>query len=339
MNHAPHRYSVYGVEVTSEWALSLPAPGRGMARVAAVDFVSGSDEDFADLELPADPERHWFQTCVCPDGSIYARWAGLYEFRILADGTRVACRPLNGSDRAVLQNFLFAPALSFALVHQGLEPLHASVVQVDEMAIAFLGDCTFGKSTFLASFLQAGHRVVTDDLLVIERGTGVPRALPGSGRIKLMPDSATAFLADVSRGTPLNPRTNKRSFVVDEARKQREGLPLTHLFLLPTPEERDASLSIDIRPLSRATMVRQLLKSTFNTEILDRERLARQFAFVTALASEVNGAALSYPSGLQHLPAVRRGILDHIRGTVVIDGVHDSLREAPSDIHEKNSGA
>ena len=58
-----------------------------------------------------------------------------FRERIPADGSRVICRALNGPNRTVLQNFLFGQALSFALVLQGREPLHAASVQVDGAAI------------------------------------------------------------------------------------------------------------------------------------------------------------------------------------------------------------
>jgi len=317
----PHRYSVYGVGITSDWPLAFPPSCDRTERIAEVEIVEGTDEDFSDVDLPADPERPWFQSHIVNDGSMYVRWPGLYEFRIQADGSRVACRPLKGSDREVLQNFLFGQALSFALVQQGIEPLHAAVVQVEDFAVAFLGDCTFGKSTLLASFLQAGHRVLTDDLLVIEWHRGVPVALPGSGRIKLMPDSASEFLDDPAQGTPLNPRTTKRSFPIDRARVQQGGLPLRHLFALPTPEERDGALAIEILPLSRVAMVQELLKNSFNIENLDRGRLARQFGFVTQLVSDLDVSRLRYPSGLHHLPAVRNRILDSVRREVAACGV------------------
>ena len=51
-------------------------------------------------------------------------------------------------------------------------------------------------------------------------------ALPGSGRIKLLPDSASQFLSNTDSGTPLNPLTTKRSFLVDAARRQRSGVRL-----------------------------------------------------------------------------------------------------------------
>jgi hypothetical protein len=309
---ARHRYLVYGVRVTSDCPFEFPTIGDASEPIADVEFVQGTERDFqpfADLRDSSEPA---FVCRQLAGGLTYLRWAHLYEFSVEADGSRVVCRPLDGCDRAVLQNFLFGQALAVALVQQGIEPLHAAVVRMDDCAVGFLGDCTFGKSTLLAAFLQAGHRVLTDDLLIVDRREGTPIALPGSGRIKLMPDSASAFLDDPARGTLLNPKTTKRSFPIEAARRQRTGLPLRQLFMLPEPAERDRITSIEICPISRAAMVRELLKNSFNTENLDRERLVRQFAFASQVASDVDGFRLRYPSGLHHLPALRKAIVEHV---------------------------
>ncbi len=313
MNRRAHRYNVYGVEVASDWPLPLPVPPRQCASLAAVELVEASEQDFSDVERPARLEEPRFESRILTDGDTYVRWSGLYEFRIEADGSRVACRALNGSDPGVLQNFLFAPALSFALVQQGIEPLHAAAVRIGDVAVAFLGDCTFGKSSLLASFVQAGHQVLTDDLLVVDRRGGVPVALPGSGRIKLMPDSAGLFLGDAAHGTQLNPATTKRSFQVERARVQREGLVLRYVFALPMPADRDGARSFGTVPLSRTAIVHELLKNSFNVEILNRGRLARQFSFVTRLAGDLAGWRLIYPRGLHHLGTVRSRILERCR--------------------------
>jgi hypothetical protein len=317
-SHSPARfsYSVYGVRVTSdvpfEFPLEDPFTSPPRSSVADVEFVQGEDRDFGHLEPPCEPNEEF----VCrpmTDGSTYLRWAHLYEFSVSADGSRVASRPLDGCDRLVLQNFLFGQVLGVALVRQGIEPLHAAVVRVDDYAVGFLGDCTFGKSTLLAAFLEAGHRVLTDDLLILDRRAGDAVALPGAGRIKLLPDSASRFVADPEGGSPLNPMTVKRSFPIDVSRRQREGLPLRLLFLLPDPEERDRSSAIEIRPASRAEMARELLKNTFTDQIVDRERLARQFAHASEVASEIDGFWLRYPGGMQHLPPLRRAIVEHVQ--------------------------
>lgn len=318
-SYSPSRYcySVYGVRVTSDLPFEFPpahpssSPPRGSV-VADVEFVEGEDGDFAHVELSSEPDEEF----VCrplPDGSTYLRWTHLYEFTVSADGSRVACRPLDGCDRSVLQNFLFGQVLGVALVRQGIEPLHAAVVRVDDCAVGFLGDCTFGKSTLLAAFLEAGHRVLTDDLLILDRRGGDAVALPGAGRIKLLPDSAIRFVADPERGAPLNPMTDKRSFPIDISHRQREGLPLRLLFLLPEPEERDRSNAIEIRPASRAEMVRELLRNTFTDQIVDRDRLARQFEHASEVASEIDGFWLRYPGGMQHLPPLRRAIVEHVQ--------------------------
>ncbi len=307
-------YSMYGVRVTSDVPFECPTDAQDDARPAPlghVQFVEGGDREFAPFSPPDDAGTG----VVCqpiPGGPTYLRWANWYEFSIGVDGSRVAWRAVDGCERSVLQNFLFGQALAIALVHQGFEPLHAAVVRLGDAAVGFLGDCAFGKSTLLATFLHAGHRVLTDDLLMVDRRTGASVALPGSGRIKLLPDSARRFLVDCDAGTPLNPATMKRSFPVDAARRQRSGLPLRQLFVLPHPEERETIDAIEITPASRADMARQLVKNTFTDGILCRERLARQFAHATGVASEVDGFWLRYPSGLHHLQAIREAIVEHV---------------------------
>lgn len=316
----PYHYSIYGVRVTSDGPFEFAIPGGPDTPLADVEFVDGTARDFEPFaKLRESPEPGFLCRSVA-GGPTYLRWADMYEFSIAADGSRVTSRPLDGCDRAVLQYYLFGQALAVALVLQGIEPLHAAVLRVGDCAVGFLGDCTFGKSTLMAAFLQAGHRALTDDLLILERRGAEPIALPGSGRIKLMPDSAAAFLDNpAGGGTRLNPKTTKQSFPLDAARRQQTGLPLAQLFVLPEPEQRERITSIEIRPIPRAAMVRELVKNSFCPDILHRDRLTRQFAFAAELASDVHGFQLLYPSGLHHLPALREAIVAHVHRTVCAD--------------------
>ena len=189
----------------------------------------------------------------------------------------------------------------------------STAVRIDDFAIGFLGDCGFGKSTLLASFVADGFQVLTDDLLVVELSEDRAIARSGSGRIKLMPDSASAFLGEASRGVPLHPSTTKRSFPLDECHRHTGGLPLECLFVLPPPEERTAAASIELLALSRAALMQELLKNSFIVEMLDRRRIAGQFSFAAQLASRIDGVRLSYPAGLHHLPSLRQRIVQHAR--------------------------
>jgi hypothetical protein len=315
--HTGYRYSVYGVRVTSDMSFDFPAARETDTPLAEVEFVGCTESDFpASGHVPDLGAQALFECRLLPDGSTYVRWSDLYAFHIEPDGLRVSCRQLARGHHGVLQNFLFGQALSFALVRQGLEQLHAAVVGIEDAAIGFLGDCTFGKSTLAASFVRAGHRLLTDDLLMIDRRTDAPIALPGSGRIKLEPDSALALLSDTTRGVLLNPDSSKRSFPLTEDCVQRTGLPLTRLFVLPSPDERDDITEIEIRPLSRTGMFKELLKSSFNIKTFDRPRLEKHFEFAAALASDVEGLTLRYPRGLHHLREVREAVVEHVHRTV-----------------------
>jgi hypothetical protein len=174
----------------------------------------------------------------------------------------------------------------------------------------------------LAAFLQAGHPVLTDDMLVLARQEGRLAAFPGSGRIKLMPDSARAFWDGRTRGTRLTPSATKRSFPLVPASRQSTPLQMGPFYVLPEPDERDRVTAFEACPISGTEMVRQLLKNSFTTEVFDRGRLARQFAFSVQVASDVSGFTLRYPAGLQHIPALRHAIVEHVRQTAVDDGPH-----------------
>src|SRR5689334_21026901 len=203
------RYHAYGVSVVSELPLPFPAepPSDGRRALARVEFVEANDGDFhgfPSASMPAD-------TFICddvPGRGAYLRWPGLYDFVVDEPGSRIACRALDGCNASVFHNFLFGQVVAAALVRQGLEPLHAAAVAIEDGAIAFLGDCTYGKSTLLASFAQAGHRALTDDMLILERDAGEFHAWPGAGRVKLMPDSARRILRR-SDGVQLTPLTTK----------------------------------------------------------------------------------------------------------------------------------
>ena len=306
-----YHYHVYGVRLTSDLPFDFASTSATTPTVAHVELIHGSAPDFEAAAGARDGDAA-FACQTLPDRSTYIRWSDLYEFRIASDGTEIVCRALAGGTASVLQNFLFGQALSFALVQQQVEPYHAAVVRIGDAAIALIGDCTFGKSTLLASFLQAGYAALTDDLLVVDYAAGRPLAVPGSGRIKLMPDSAAAFLDPADTRVQLLPTSTKRSFRIPHARVERAAVLLDHLFVLPAPDARAQFSSIDIVPLPRAATLRALVQNTFNVELLHRDRLARQFEHAGQLASDVGGFALQYPAGLAHLHRVRDRIVEHV---------------------------
>jgi hypothetical protein len=76
------------------------------------------------------------------------------------------------------------------LCHQnGMLPLHASAIECGGVVSAFLGDSGAGKSTLAACLQRRGHRVVSDDICLLQSDSGAMRVIPVAGWLKLWNES------------------------------------------------------------------------------------------------------------------------------------------------------
>ena len=205
-------YRIYGICVKSQWALPFHHFDAAGAAPAEVELIEGSAWLFSGARAKGGLETApaGYQYASLGDGSIYLVWPGLFEFLVSADGLRIAARPASNVSWETFYSYLFGQVLSFALLKQGIEPLHCTAVGLEGGAVGLLGDSGYGKSSLAAAFLQAGYPLLTDDLLVLqENGQGF-LAYPSFPRIKLFPEVARAFLGEAEESVPYNPYTAKR---------------------------------------------------------------------------------------------------------------------------------
>lgn len=306
---AVHTYHVYGFRVRSAWP--LPGFARSAACLAELGLVRGSASRFARAVVEArairPDERTWLRGVLLDDGQTYLRWSKRFEFLVSADGRAIAARPLAPGSREAFHVYLLGQALSFALLKQGFDPLHATAVTIDGAAVAFLGDTGYGKSTLAAAFLQSGHPLLTDDLLVLSSGGDGFVAHPGPARIKLFPEIARKLLGPHARGALVAKTTPKRVIPLPPDRANASAAPLQAIYVLSTPDTR--STSVAIRRVSKRQACLALLRNAFNTAVTDPQRLSRQFAFAWNVASRVPIKRISYPRTIGSLASVRDAIL------------------------------
>lgn len=314
MQSAPklRHYRAYGISICSELLLPLPEI-RGAPESALLELeIRASEELFVgNLPEPSSLQHNplsGYDFGQIPDGSSYVRWDDIGEVLISKNGRSVACRPFHLKDSEAFQVYLLGQALSFAMVNSGFEPLHATAVEVDNQAVAFLGDCGFGKSTLAAAFLQAGHRLLTDDLLLLQTTMQGILAFPGPARIKLFPEVARKFLGQTSGGVPLNSKAQKQIIPLHDMQVCGEAVPLGGIYAL-VPSNNAHDKNIRVESLTQRQTFITLLGSTFNRAIIDPERLRRQFEATQALANATIVRRLYYPRSLELLPSVREAIL------------------------------
>lgn len=308
-----HAYRLYGLCVRSQWV--LPYFECGEADPPAVELVEGPALLFEEAvrEAAGQPSAaEWFQHTCLRDGSNYLRWSELFEFLVSADGCRIAGRPLTHVSFEAFHTYLLGVVLSFSLLKRGLDPLHATAVVVDGRAVGFLGDTGYGKSSLGGAFIQIGYPVLTDDLLVLREGDQGFSAYSGPPRIKLFPEIARNLLGGQVTGIPMNPLTRKLVIPLDRHQSHQAAVPLKTLYVLTRPSASARSERVTLRRLSQRSAFLALLKNAFNTDIIESERLRRQFLLCTRIASKVPMKLLSYPRSLASLPLVRDAILSDL---------------------------
>ncbi len=307
----PCTYEVYGLRVRS--ALPLPCSREPSPGPVDAEVVNGSASFFSDVcrTIGTKPDNaRWFQHARHADGSHYLRWTGLFEFLVAADGRRIACRSLDGAALEAFQTYLLGQVLSFALLKQGIESLHSTAVVIDGKAVGFVGDCGYGKSSLGAAFLQAGHQLLTDDLLVVKEIGEEFVGCPGPPRIKLFPEMARRLLGERVTGTSMNALTPKLVIPLGEEKTRVcQGVsPLKAIYVLNPPTDGARRSRVTIHRLFPRQAFAELLKATFNAMVVEPARLGRQFEVTARLAGIVPVKSLAFPRTLEGLPRVREAI-------------------------------
>ena len=306
-------YEAYGLSIRSEIPLAFPE--RSAAGSVDITFTFAPPECFARATADAHPStdaKGWYEVLSCPDGSHLLRWPHLFEFLVSSDGRYVACRKLERATLESFQTYLFGHALSYALVNPGHEPLHATAVAIDGVAVALLGDCGRGKSTLAASLVAAGHRILTDDLLLIQEVNGVLCGFPGPPRLKLFLHVAQRFLPERAWYAPMNPLTAKLIVPLERTERCGEPVPVRCFFVLDSCDEQPDTSSLSVSP---ADSLIEIVRATFNTRIVRPQRLRQQFFAAQTLATRIPVRRLLYPRGLEMLDAVHRTILSDLRSS------------------------
>jgi hypothetical protein len=113
-----------------------------------------------------------------PDGSLVISCSLAGGFRLDPAGMRIEA-DANAEDAEVWEHRLGTVAVPLLLAEQGEVALHAAAIGDRGAAVAFAGRSGRGKSTLAHAAQQAGHAVLGDDAVVVERAAGGGLVWPG----------------------------------------------------------------------------------------------------------------------------------------------------------------
>jgi len=301
-------YVAYGLGIRS--ALHLPELVSGDVQ-QDVALLFGSIER-AEKEIGESPRL------VCGTTQrVHLEWRGVGAFEV-REGQEIVVDPLPSIEESVLRLFILGPALRILLLQRGLLVFHASVVGLSSGAVAFMAPQRHGKSTMAAALHSSGHRLVDDDVLVVEDDGDQLVVRPGFPQIKLRPDAAQAIGQDSSQLAVLHPQLERRAYRIRHGFSQ-DPLPLKGIYVLDTGDRPGApALGAEIASLSpREALFRVLpnwYAAMFGPELLQMFGLDLQFGASMRLVDRVPIYSLTRPRSLDALPDVVCAVEQHVLG-------------------------
>ena len=254
------------------------------------------------------------------------RFTGISDFYLWPD--RILChlqdpkyprlRQIPEYHHMVVEVQLLGMVLACWLEWQGIPALHASAVVVDDRAVGFLSTGGGGKSSTAVALMQAGHPLLTDDIVPVERSGGAFIGRPGYPQMRMWPEQAEHFLGHHEDLDIVYPGYSKRRVPVEG-----DGLgtfcdtsrPLACLYLPERRDPLDWGTRIEIMPVLRREAVMALIGHSFVPHIVEAMGLhPRRLGFFAEMALQVPVRRVIYPSGFDHLPRVRHKILNDLAG-------------------------
>jgi hypothetical protein len=222
---------------------------------------------------------------------------------------RIVGHPLAEASPDLLEIRFLGPVLSYWLERRGVPTLHASAVEVNGRAVAFLSRHGGGKTGLAAALVQAGHPLLTDDILPVEESAGTFHARPGYPQMRMWPDEAAHFIERSEELPIVLPGLAKRRVPVGAGgfgAFRDISLPLAGLYIA----ERRTEGPVEILDVSPRDALIELVRHSFSPHLVAAAGFQpSRFDLFARLVRNVPVRRLVYPSGFERLPEVAEILL------------------------------
>ena len=238
------------------------------------------------------------------------RFHELVDFRISADCKKITAYSTTAIPTETIRHLLIDQVIPRVIAHTGDTVLHCGASCIGGGAVLFLGASGAGKSTLAYSLYREGYSLLSDDCLLLQACGNELQATPAYAGARLWPDSLEALYVDDFNSESMAHYSGKRRLKLsDPSLSCAIRVPVTAIFLLDTSPEQDDQ-ELRVLPMSGATNLVEMLKNTFQLDVSDRGRIARQFEQLgDIVASSIAVFSLKYPHRHDILPRVHKEIL------------------------------
>jgi hypothetical protein len=242
------------------------------------------------------------------ENQVYFHWDEVGSF-LACDGSEIVIDPNPLAEPRLVRSPLLGMVFAVLMHQRGFLVLHGSAIDIGGCTAVFLGDKGMGKSTMAATLHSRGHRLVSDDVVVVDMSVpGRPRVYAAFPQFKLWPDAITALGRDPEASPRIAEQYEKRVSKVSEG-FSFESVPLKNLYVLGRGE------GIEIEPLGSQVSIIELIRNSHATRLgrfLPRSDQQRNFLQCSQLLGDITVYSLRRPYTLSLLPDVSEALERHM---------------------------
>lgn len=291
-------YRLFGITIETD--LPLPAPHADV-READLMVVSRAARPVPDapptgsiiLDAQVGTTRFYVARS---DGGYGIRFPGWCDAWFDPSLRQIELVPDNEEARPLLPLFLSGNVLATVLTLSGECVLHASAVEIDGRALAFVGAAGMGKSTLAAIMCAAHARLLTDDLLRLVEVPGGFSCLSGTAEIRLR--EGTSSLAATLSGVERPSADGRTGVVMNETNR---SVPLGTIVF---PRQSRTATTLAATHLTSSEALMELTRYPRMFGWLAPEVLEQTFRWNSRLARKIPTYRVVIPWGPPFTPGV-----------------------------------
>ena len=331
-------YTVYGLNIELSLPLTLLAPKK--IRNDDVDtFFEFLDETQGEFFS----NYSWQELSLSSGIGISVRhskeWISLayskseteaLTFYISLDGSKVVCVKPYAIPISDAESFILGPILGCVLRLRDRICLHASVMEFESKAFAFVGNKGAGKSTTAAALINAGAKLISDDVAVLNANDPsdltVQAGYPG---VRLLPSSLSAFhlnqdnykrvvSGNNKRYVPLKDsalEANEESQPGESCHWRFQSKPCSLAVIYALGGRQNELIYTQITTLNKQAALMALAPHGYGRRILNMNERANEFKYISQLSKRIPIKSIHCPNKLALLNQIAEEILTDVSTT------------------------
>ncbi len=205
-------------------------------------------------------------------------------------------------------SILLGTGLSILMMYRDRIPLHAAAFLVENYAVGMVGKSGVGKSTFLRYVLEKGHKVLTEDTLLICNRNDISVIPTRNIKSKLKKDAIDFFRIQPQYIGSYIKSSNKYWVEILRQNRCQEQKVLKRIYFL---NPREDTVDISVKRIEEREQFKRLCENVNSLMDLPEKDVLKILKLLKEVSKKLITFELTYPLGKEHFEETLKKLIEN----------------------------